>query len=284
MLSRSVILFLCLLAGYKASSGGDKDEQICRQKFSLAIAESLGSKPIGEVIAAVGRSFEGTPYAAHTLEQEGDERLVINLQGLDCVTFVENALTLSRCIKKDSTSFASYANELQRTRYRGGVIDGYPSRLHYFSDWIHDNQVKGIAQDVSLKLGGEVYPKKIDFMTRHADAYPRLRDAGIVQQIKSTESAIATRTMYYVPKNRVQDVQSKIMNGDIIGITTTVEGLDISHTGIAVRVDGVLKFLHAPLSNGVVQITNESLADYLVKIRKNTGIIIARPLEPDISH
>ncbi len=284
MRSRKFIFCLCVVAGYTVALGGEKDEQICRQKFSLAVSKSLSAKPIGEVIVAVGRSFEGTPYVAHTLEKEGEEQLVINLQGLDCVTFVENSLTLSRCIKMDSTTFAAYTRELQRIRYRGGIIDGYPSRLHYFSDWIYDNQEKGIVRDISRELGGEVYPKKIEFMTQHADAYPRLSDEGVVQQIKSTESVMATRTLYFVPKDRVREVQDKIRDGDIIGITTAVEGLDISHTGLAVRSDGVVKFLHAPLSKGVVQISEESLADYLGKIRKHTGIIIARPLEPDISY
>ncbi len=72
-----------------------------------------------------------------SLEKDGDEQLVINLTGLDCTTFLENSLALARCIKKGTTSFEDYLEELQFIRYRDGVIDGYTSRLHYFSDWIY---------------------------------------------------------------------------------------------------------------------------------------------------
>ena len=41
-------------------------------------------------------SFIGVPYVAHTLDLNEDEKLVVNLHGLDCTTYVEavTALTL----------------------------------------------------------------------------------------------------------------------------------------------------------------------------------------------
>src|SRR5512142_59189 len=75
----------------------DRNAEIVEQKFHLAAEGSLQGKPIGSVMTAIGTSFIGTPYVAHTLEVPGPEHLVVNLQGLDCTTFVENVLALSRC-------------------------------------------------------------------------------------------------------------------------------------------------------------------------------------------
>jgi hypothetical protein len=41
--------------------------------------------------------------------------------------------------------------------------------------------------------------------------------------------------------------------------------------------------IHAPSPGKKVQITELSLWDYLAHLKKDTGIIIARPLEPKIS-
>lgn len=258
------------------------DEEICRQKFTLAADLQLSGKPIGEVMVAIGTSFLGTPYKAYTLEQPGEEHLIVNLRELDCVTFVENTLALSRCIKSGKTNFEAYTAQLQRIRYHGGKIDRYPSRLHYFSNWIHDNQVKGVVRDVSEELGGEVYRKNVNFMSTHPSSYSQLADPSFLDAITQTERDINSRSMYYVPKGRLKSAEKRIHDGDIIAITTSVEGLDVAHTGMAIRQNGKLRYLHAPLSDGVVQVTDQSLEEYLKARTKHTGIMIARPLEPGL--
>ena len=262
-------------AAYPASS----DEQICQRKFTLAAKESLQKRPIGEVMVAVGTSFIATPYVANTLEQPGEEHLVINLQGLDCVTFVENTLALSRCIKLGKHSFEEYKKQLQLIRYRGGVIDGYPSRLHYFSDWIEDNEKKRVVENISREIG-VTYEKKIGFMSSHQSSYKQLSNKASLGRIAETESKLNERQHYYIRKDRLKDVDGMIEPGDIIGITTSIEGLDIMHTGIAIRTNGVLKYLHAPLSKGKVQITELSLSEYLASHEKQSGIMVARSVEP----
>ncbi|MBI1805260.1 MAG: DUF1460 domain-containing protein [Ignavibacteriae bacterium] len=79
-------------------------------------------------------------------------------------------------------------------------------------------------------------------------------------------------------------LQSKIQSGDLIAITTSQEGLDISHTGIAVRLDnGSLHLLHASDVENNVEITAESLTRYLKKHEHQTGITVLR-VAGDIIH
>ena len=277
-----VILLIFIPSLLIAQIYSDKDVEVCKDKFKLAVDQNLEKKPIGDVIAAVGKSFIGTDYVAHTLEKGDTETLVINLTGLDCTTFLENCLVLARCIKEKKTTFKDYENELIKIRYRNGIIDRYPSRLHYFSDWIYDNEKKGVVKNISKEIGGDSIRFNLDFMTTHPDLYVQLkRDPGFIPIIEKQEKEINKRRYYFIPKEKVSDIEKKIENGDLIAITSNVKGLDINHVGIAVRMDdGRIHFMHAPDVGYKVQITDVPLADYLMKFEKDTGIIVLRPLEP----
>lgn len=259
----------------------DDDEQICRKKFELAVSRTLVKLPMNEVVVEMGKSFLGTDYLAHALEVEGEEKLVVNMRGLDCVSFYENALVLARCIKKNAMTFEDYRTELQFIRYRGGKIDGYPSRLHYTTDYFSDNEKKGVWKDITRELGGTWFEKTINFMSTHPESYWQLEEnPDFLKRIKEQEEKLTKREKFYIPKEMVEDIEGKIKSGDIVGITTDVEGLDTSHTGIAIRQKGALRFMHAPITGKKVEITDVTLVEYLERNRKQTGIIVARPLEP----
>ncbi len=257
-----------------------EDEEICLRKFELSVEKDLRDKPIGSVMVAIASSFLGTPYVANALEVPGDEHLVINLRGLDCVSLVENTLTLSRCVKLGTTTFGDYRKQLQLIRYRDGVIDLYPSRLHYFSDWITNNEEKGIVTNVTEEIGGEPYNKTIDFMTHHVSSYRQLSNPAFVDALRATEETISGRKLFYIPKDRVAAVAGAIHDGDIIAITTSIEGLDVSHTAIAAWDAGQLKILHAPIAGKAVELSATPLAGHLAAHAKQTGIMVARPVEP----
>jgi len=256
--------------------------EICESKFKLAVDEKLSKKPINEIVAEIGKSFIGTDYTANTLEIGRKEKLVLFLVGLDCYTFLESSLAIARCIKSGKTTFEDYQKEILKLRYRNGELIEYPSRLHYFSDWIYDMNKRSIGKDISKEIGGVPYNLKVNFMSTHPDSYKRLKDnKKFVDEIAKTEKEINSRKYFYIPQSEISNVESKIKSGDIIGITTNINGLDISHTGIAYRADdGRIHLLHAPNVGHKVQITEKPLADYIKGNKKQTGIIVLRPNEP----
>jgi hypothetical protein len=261
----------------------DPNELICKKKFNIALSLKLAEKPINEGVIEIAKSFLGVNYAAGTLEAPGKEKLLINLQTLDCVTFYENSLVLARCIKKNTMTFEDYKKELQFVRYRGGIIDEYPSRLHYTSDYFFDNEKKCVLKNITKEIGGVPYKKKINFMSTHTDSYLQLREnPKFVKMITAQETAMNKRTMYHIPKSKVNKNASKINDGDILGITTTIEGLDCTHTGIAIWQNKKLHMIHAPIPGSKVQITETPLWEYLMKIKKDAGIMVARALEPKV--
>ena len=266
----------------KLLSAQADDADLCVKKFTLAISLKLREKPIGEVIVAIGRSFLGTEYVANTLEAPGEEHLVVNLRGLDCVSFCENSLVFARCIKKSKMTFDDYKAELQFIRYRGGIINRYPSRLHYFSDYIYDNVQKGVVKDVTSEIGGIPYKKTINFMSNHPESYRQLTEhPEFVEIIRQQEAEISARSLVHIPKGDVERISGKILDGDILAVTTNIPGLDISHTGLAVRQRGKLHLIHAPNVGSKVLITDKTLAEYLAGNEQQAGIMVARAVEPD---
>ncbi len=116
-----------------------KDKEILDEVLTIFSNEK--DTPTEILVVKVGTFFLGTPYVAHTLEMQ-PEQLVVNLREMDCTTFAENCLAISRTIKSGNPGFEQFTKELRNIRYRDGVINGYPSRLHYFSDWIYNNAKK----------------------------------------------------------------------------------------------------------------------------------------------
>ena len=61
-------------------------------------------------------------------------------------------------------------------------------------------------------------------------------------------------------------------------------GTALDREGAAGRMGGLhaeallLRVLHAPLSGGVVEVTESTLPEYVAAIRSSTGILVARPL------
>jgi len=256
------------------------DRTIILKRFAQGAEEDLFKLPMGDLVARMGRSFLERPYEANTLEAPGPERVVVNLREFDCVTLCETSLALARAIKIHASTVRGYAAELEKIRYRGGRCDGYGSRLHYFSEWIDDNVKKHVVRNMTAELGGVKDTRRIDFMSAHREAYPRLAGAQDFAAIVAMEKSLERRIRFAVSKERVALIEERIQSGDIIAITTNVPGLDVAHTGIALREEGVTRLLHAPNVGQQVQITAGSLSAYLHAHKNQSGIMVARPLDP----
>jgi len=277
-------LFLTGLPSYSkdlfSSLLDDYDEVICKKKFKLFVDDDISKLPISDAITEIGKSFLGTDYVAGTLDKDtNNEKLVINLTGLDCVTFVENCLVFARCIKSGKTSFDDYLTELQKIRYRDGIIDGFASRLNYFCDWIYNNEDKGIVKNITPDIGGIVYDKTINFMSSHTKSYKQLANKTELEGIKACEEAINSRTYYYIQTKNISKAYDLLQNGDIIATTTTIGGLDVTHTGYVYKESGGTYFLHASSKSKEVIISSGELQEYVAEDSKKTGIMVARPQE-----
>ena len=267
----------------------EEDWAIARRTLAWAMDEGLGERPIGEVVTAIALSFVGTPYEPGTLELPGSERLVVNLRAFDCVTLVEHVLVLARLtlaggpglLEGEGPFRDSYRSELRRLRYRDGILAGYPSRLHYFSEWIGDAEAKGVVRSLARDLEGVLDARPIHFMSEHPDAYRQIgEDGNVLRAIREMEEDLTTQPRYYIPESRIEAREAEIENGDVIAAVSTLDGLDIAHTGIAVWRGDRLHLLHAPLVGDSVEVSERPLAERIQGFSRQMGIMVARPLAP----
>ena len=158
-------------------------------------------------ITEIARFFLETPYVASTLEIKGDEQLVINLREMDCTTFVEYVLALALCTNNNHHSFSDFKRHLANIRYNNGVIDGYPSRLHYFTDWLVNNQQKGILEIVSDSIGDIPLKPDINFMSSHAHLYKQLDNEQFLESVKDREVQISNYQLKFIPKENINKIK-----------------------------------------------------------------------------
>ncbi len=266
-----------------------EDWRILEEKVRWATEQRLDTLAIGDAIAQLGATFVGTTYTPGTLEAPGPEHLVINLRELDCVTFIENVLALTWLIRNEGQAILSdqtaamrrFEQYLTAERYRNGELNGYPSRLHYFSEWLSDNEAKGLVRIRTREIGGVVDPEPIKFMTEHRDAYKQLADDAFFAEIGRMEARLnAQGPRYYIPEGSItRTVESQIRDGDIIAATSTLPGLDVAHTGIAYWKDGRLHLMHAPLVGKNVEISELPVPERLQGLNAQDGIMVATPQE-----
>ena len=195
----------------------------------------------------------GVPYVAGTLDGNDEELLVVHFDKLDCTTFVETVLALAITEKQcQGNAFTNFKNALMFVRYRDGKLDGYASRLHYFSDWIRNNEQMGFVKECTSETAC-AQPKELwlDFMTTHVDSYlPMKKDASLVEEMAAQEKNWQGTVVSYIPKEKLNlsSDELKIKDGDVLVLVTNIKGLDIVHVGFAFWKDNQLHLLHASSS------------------------------------
>lgn len=247
------------------------DEMIFMQKMKLPKSESKAQTAL-----IIAKSFIGQPYKGGTLEGNTKEQLVCNLRDFDCSTFVESVTAMTLTKYNEKPSYEKFNAQLKNLRYRKGEINGYASRLHYFREWMIQSEENNIGQDITNIIGGSIQKKEINFMTSHRELYPKLKEEEAFSSITKSQKKLNTYDFYYIPKAKVSKIESQIHEGDIIAITSNIDGLDYNHEGFAVLQNGRLHLLHASFDLKKVIISQEPLADYLNRIKKHSGISVFR--------
>lgn len=232
--------------------------------------------PLNELIIETAKFFLGTPYVANTLEKE-PERLVVNLRELDCTTFVETVFALAKTVKSGDIAFNNFCNNLQKIRYRNGVIEDYTSRLHYSSDWIYDNEQRGILKNVTRDAGARRLKLNLYIMSSTPDTYKQLRGRPeLTEKIKTKEQEISARKHYYIKTRKIDRKSRRIEDGCMVGFVTIIPGIDLSHMAIVYHENGRLTFIHASSALKKVVIHDGTMGQYVKNTGRNTGIILSK--------
>lgn len=246
-----------------------------QQIMQDAVQENLSQASVAVVIQAVAEKFLGAKYQAGLLDKLPQETLVVSLEKFDCLLFVETVLAIANNIWTENYSYDNFTEQLENYRYWNGKINGYCSRLHYFSDWIDNNQVRGNLTNITPQLGGINIIKKLNFMTANRQLYPQLASSDAnFKCIAQVESSLGS-TLNYIPKQKIQKIYAQLQPGDIIGVTTNIAGLDFTHTGfVYLQADGNVGLIHASPAGQVV--IAKDLQNYVENVKHATGIVVSR--------
>lgn len=250
--------------------------------FIEGIIEEMSVKEFsnsGKLLLAIADKFAGCRYVAGTLENGEKEPLYVSCSKLDCTTFVELTLAIATTIEKKEGKFNDVCKNLEKIRYRNGERKGYASRLHYISQWIEDSlKQRTITEVTSCRISrkGRLH---LSFMSSHPQNYTMLKDnPGTTREIEAMEKPFRNKEIEYIPKDMLDRGADElpIKDGDILALTTNIDGLDVTHIGFAFWHNERVHLLHASSSKEMVIRDNMTLYDYQKKRKSQTGIRIFR--------
>jgi len=213
----------------------------------------------GERIGFISRQFLNTPYKESSLigSLTVPEDLVIDLEGMDCMTFIEYVEAM-----RLSGTYAEFTINLRRVRYKKGIV-AYESRRHFFTDWVgHAPQT---VEDVTTIVGGVKTVKVRKRLNLNSDGTYILPGIGITE-----------REISCIPVDAIDNIViEQIKTGDYAGIYCDKDGLDVTHTGIIIKDENNVYLRHASSRKDTYKIVDENLIKYLTG--KN-GLIILRAI------
>jgi len=227
-------------------------------KLETIIHEASMIEDAGSRIGLISDFFVGLDYKESTLigNINTSESFVINLSGVDCLTFIEyiEAMRLSG-------SFESFLRNLKQVRYVNAQVS-FKNRKHFFTDWT--GYAPSTVHDVTAQTGGEKARNISKIMNIKEDGTPLLPGIGSF-----------CRTINYIPSADVDSTMlRRLKTGDYAGIYSFMNGLDVSHVGIIIKDGDTLSLRHASSDSRFRKVVDHDLQAY---ISEKPGLIIFRP-------
>jgi hypothetical protein len=229
-----------------------------KEKLDSLLHESSQINDAGKRIDFLSRQFMGLDYKESTLigKIAFPEVFVINLQGVDCFTFIDyiEAMRLSG-------SFSEFKKNLKKVRYKSGEVE-FKKRNHFFTDWREYNS--DFIDDVTHAIVGKKTKGVMKILNKKKDG------TYFIPGIKP-----ARRKIRYIPSDAIDEsVLDKLKTGDYIGIYSKLKGLDVSHVGIIIKSRDKVYLRHASSQKRFRRVTDQNFKRY---IANKLGIIILRP-------
>jgi hypothetical protein len=273
-----------LVCGFAALAISARAEQSTTKLASWydALGQPRPSESFGRYLARTARIQHGVKYEENS-KPPGAETLDANVDAFECVSFIESTLAVARCAWESEPTASCFVRELEATRYRSGHMGDYASRLHYFVDWIGDNESRGRLVNMTAALGGEPVRKDFFYITERVLERADVQEddlASLTREMQTTEARLSATTHAVLTRQSAPPVLSELEDGDLVAIVRERPGLLVNHAGFVYWANGTPRLLHASSYHGRVVITVEDLTNYLLRRPERRGVIVARPIVP----
>jgi hypothetical protein len=266
-----------------------KREQKChvvsdsREKVLAVIKKDYGSDTYPVYAAAMLKDFEGTPYGggsngcpqAHTL---------VNVKQMDCMTFVENywAMVFTRHLisqmkdqPEEEEMFAMYVQNLNAIRYYAGVNQRNEDRIQYLTSGFIQLEKAGVLEAVG-KQACEPLKRNIHYVSSNKTKFGGFTDWAFIQ---NKEKEMSQYPYHMFSKNEISKYAELAQDGDLVGLVTTVPGLDVSHCGVITKKGPKVYMTHASSVKKQLVVA-QPLEEYLSNRTTISGIVVFRPVFP----
>ncbi len=200
----------------------------------------------GERIAFVANRLAGTPWAQAS---DNDEKgtILINLHGFDRLGFVNTVLALAEASMQKIPRVKEYERFYEEYSRRNGQDDGFPSQLYYGAEWTVDNIYRGNLKEMTEYIGGGGYKTKtLDYITRHKDEFPAMKDALVADKVRMNEMGYRQHRIPHLKKQSIgnKSIHELMETGDIIMMLSGEIDRDIYDIGFVEMKDGVPYLIH----------------------------------------
>lgn len=283
MVSRrqSFLVVVCACVSWSQAAKADEPgSKLARWYQQLGAPKP--EEPFGHYLARTAYTKHGVKYddVSHAI---GHETLRVEIDAFECVSFIESAIAVARCGWSADQTETCFTHELEASRYRSGKMGDYSSRLHYFVDWIADNELRGRVSNLTTTFGGEPVRKDFFYISQRelkrasvdADELASLTEA-----IESTEARLSATPHSVISRQAAPPVLNELRDGDIVAFVRERPGLLVHHAGLIYWSNGSPRLLHASSYHGRVVVTVRDVTDYLLRRTERRGVIIARPTAP----
>lgn len=246
-----------------------------------SVGGPLPGEDFGTFLSRVAQVRIDTPYAIDS-EGGGPEAPALALDHFECVSLLESSLAVARCAWQGRPTDACFVWESVGLRYRGGIMGDYSSRLHYFVDWLEDNEGRGRLRNLTPELRGQPLQREFHYLTGRASLIPALTEPVPWRSMRAVEKRLSSRGYSVVEGKDIRRVLSDLRDGDLVAIAGNKPGRLVIHAGLAVVEPrpGKVRLLHASSYHRRVVLSREDLADYVTRRPERRGILVARPLPP----
>jgi hypothetical protein len=252
------------------------------QEWYDGVGAPLAHETFGSYVARTAFFQQGAGYES-VQTPTTPETLRVELSRFECVTFIESSLAVARCGFRGEPTESCFERELVASRYRGGTLSDYASRLHYFDDWIDDNEARKRLENMTPALGGEPLTRSYFHISSRVLPRSDLSKetlAALTREVVATESRLSRTPHLVLSRDRAPRVLGQLADGDLVAFVRERSGLLIHHAGFIYRVGGKPRLLHASSYHGRVVLTREDVLSYLLRRPERQGIVVARPSSP----
>ena len=224
-------------------------------KVSQILAKLQGVEPkLGTRVVAAAEELIDTPWA-NPSDNDSIGTIVINLHGFDRMGLVNTALALAKASLHHVPVERQYELAFENYSRRKGEDDGFTSQLFYGSDWIVDNIYRGNVKEMTEYIGGGGFKAKtLDYMSRHADEFPAMKNPDVKDKVGMIEMGYRSHRIPHLKKQSIgnKDVKEMFQDGDIVIMLSNEIDYDVYDIGFVKMKDGEPYLIHISHDSGKV--------------------------------